>query len=172
MVTNNKVSKRLKLQLNWSFRLLLFIGLFVLSFVFFRYVFDSELGFSIFMSFTFAAFDALFLFAGVDGLFVKNRYKDLVHQSSVYLNIHTFFYCPGRLVIFEDKLIFITHKINFKPHKIEIDFHQISSVEKSKSILSKRNLTIHLENEKPLNFYWVENVERCVELLTTEKVKP
>ena len=169
MVTNNKVSKRLKLQLNWGFRLLLFAGIFALSFVFFRYVFDSELGFSIFMSFTFAAFDALFLFAGVDGLFVKNKYKDLVHQSSVYLNIHTFFYCPARLVIFEDKLIFLTHELNFKPHKIKIDFNQIFKVEKSKSLLSKRNLTIHLENGKSLKFIWVEDMQQCIELLSAKK---
>jgi hypothetical protein len=94
---------KLKLKLNWRFRLLLFIATFLFSFVLLRFIFKSELGFSLFVSSVISVFQMLTLFAGIDSFYLKKHFKNYHYQSLAYTKVRPFFYCPGRLVVFEDK---------------------------------------------------------------------
>jgi len=94
--------KNRKLHINWRYRFFLFLRTSIITFLGFRFLFDSELNFSLFMSFTLATLQSLSLFAGVDVYDVKKHFKHNNFQSSAYIKVNPFFYCPGRLVILDD----------------------------------------------------------------------
>ncbi len=149
----------LKPKLNWSFRLSVFIGIFLLSFLLFKFVFNSETDFSLYMSLTLSLLQGITLTPGMDAYYVKHHFKNLKKQTSAYIHIWPFFFCHGRIVVLDKKIIFITHKYNIKPNTIELPIGDIKSIQKTKSIISGKSLTISTDDGQSLKFYWVNDIE-------------
>jgi len=166
MLTENK---SLHLKVNWSFRFLVFTGVFCFSFIFFRYLFESELEYSLFMSIIFGVFQGSTIAPGLDSITVKKSFQNFEKQSSAYLFLKPFFYCQGKIILFDDKFIFLTHKWNSKPNSIEIFYEDIKSVERNTSIISKKGISITTKAQQKINFFYVNDFDECFNLLIKKR---
>lgn len=163
----SETHKNLNLQLNWRFRFFVFLGTFLFSFLGFRYLFDSELDFSLFMSLSLAIFQSLSLFAGLDIYSVRKQFKDYTFQSSAYIKVNAFFYCPGRLIIVDDNIVFITHKLNARNPQLELKLDDIFSLKRTKILgVINRGLSIKTKDGHHLKFS-VSNINELYNELET-----
>jgi hypothetical protein len=162
--------KNLRLQINWRYRFFLFLGLFGFTFIIARFLFKTDLDFSLFLSFMLAIVQSLTISAGLDKMALKKYFPLYRHQSFAYLQINPLFYCPGRIVITDDTLVFITDKWNATPNKFEINFQDIKSIQIKNSILSKKVFVVSIKHQKDINFYYLEKLEKCISQLKNYKI--
>lgn len=119
------------------------------------------------MSLTLAVFQSLSLFAGVDVYYVRNHFKHYTFQSSAYIKVNAFFYCPGRLVLVNDKIIFITHKLNAKNPQLKLKFEDIDNIKRTKILgVINRGLSIKTKDGHHLKFS-VSNIKDLYSELET-----
>lgn len=151
------MGKHLKITINWKFKLLVFGGFSLISFLFFSYLFESDLGYSLAMSLTSGIFYSLGIYLGLDVLYLKENYKNYTYQTTAYMQINRLFFIPGKLFIIDDNLIFITHKLNAKQNKLSINIENIEAVDKTNFLrLFKKGLKVKTKAGQQYRF-WVSD---------------
>lgn len=124
------MNSKFNITINWRFKLLVSCGIFFISFLLFRYLFESNLEFSLFMSVILGVFQGFTISAGVDDSYVKKHFQNHKFQTTAYILVNKFFFIPGKLIVIDNTLIFVTHKINIKQNIIKFHLADLSTLKK------------------------------------------
>ena len=148
------MNSKFNTTINWRFKLLVSCGIFFISFLLFRYLFESNLEFSLSISAFLGLFQGFTISAGIDNFYVKKHFKNHQFQTTAYLLVNKFFFIPGKLIVSDNSLIFVTHKINMKQNIIKFHLEDISILKKT-NFIGLFKLGLKLKTKSGQQFYFL-----------------
>lgn len=159
---------RFKLNVNWLPRLMVFGGVFLLTYLLYTYLFDEELSHALFMSVMISLLQTLFIQPGIDHFYISKHFKKQAFISTAYIRSYCFLFY-SKVMLDENYLTLLTSQWNVKNNCIQVKLDQIESFEKSKFLgVFNKGLLLKTTSGETIKV-WISDIEGFIQAMLEEQ---